>query len=121
MINYLYVAIGGGAGAVLRYWLYIGMARFYPSFPAGTLMANLVGCFIGGWLYNSLLVTNPQLKLALLVGGLGALTTFSTYSIEVISMAQKGRVAVALVYWVCSALFSALFCWLGVALGSRGV
>ena len=83
---FLYIALGAIIGALIRYSLYKWGLRFFDQFPLGTLVANLLGCFLFGFLVFSIKPTNYAIKVALLTGFLGSLTTFSTFSFEVVQM-----------------------------------
>lgn len=92
----LWVALGGALGALLRYGLGKGMENWnpHPSFSAGTLAANLIGCFLMGALVVMIGQSQqPQrdiLAAFLLAGFLGSLTTFSTFVLEVFKLGQSG-------------------------------
>ena len=89
----LLVALGGGAGASGRYLL----ARYVPAykgFPAATFAANVIGCFLLGLFTGAALSTEMAALLA--TGFCGGLTTFSTFSVEIATLLQQGRVAWAL-------------------------
>lgn len=94
-------AIGTGAslGAMLRWLLAMRLNPLLPALPLGTLAANLVGgYFIGlvlGWLAQHP-EWPPQLRLFLVTGLLGGLTTFSTFSAEVVTSLHEGRILAAL-------------------------
>jgi len=89
----LYVGIGGFFGAISRY-LIAGFVQksFGSMFPVGTLSVNVIGSFIIGFMamYFSQVV-EPEYKALVITGFLGALTTFSTFSLENINMLQDGN------------------------------
>jgi len=98
MQNFLWVILGGGLGAALRHGL-SGAARWLlgKGFPWGTLAANLAGCFLIGllWATADRFSFPSSARLFLFTGTIGALTTFSTYSLESVVLLQEGRYAAA--------------------------
>jgi CrcB protein len=96
--HFVSAALAVAAGAVLGAWLRWGLAVWlnglFPSLPPGTLIANLAGGYLIG-LVIALLALNPSVpaewRLFLVTGFLGALTTFSTFSAEVVGLLQQGR------------------------------
>lgn len=94
------VLLGGALGALARYGVTILSTKTYGSvFPVGTLYVNLIGCFMIGLVFGlgELRGISPQFRLFFLTGFLGALTTFSTYSLETINNANNGMSNLALV------------------------
>ncbi len=98
MLNIIAICIGASAGALARWqlglWLNPGAVL-----PWGTLAANLVGGYLIGvcvGVFNALPQIDPVWRLALVTGFLGALTTFSSFSAEVVAMLQQSRYALAL-------------------------
>ncbi|MCC7407642.1 MAG: fluoride efflux transporter CrcB [Phycisphaeraceae bacterium] len=94
-LRLLLIFVGGGFGSMLRYLL-SGWTQHLAgvSFPLGTLAVNVIGCIAIGFLAT--LFTGPYLvreevRLALLVGVLGGLTTFSSFSWETLTLAQQGQ------------------------------
>lgn len=93
----LYVAIGGGTGAWLRYLA----SRTFPvgAFPYATACVNLVGSFamglLAGWLAHN---GSESWRLLLGVGVLGGFTTFSAFSLDIVALAQRGSIGLAALY-----------------------
>ncbi|EPK7358925.1 fluoride efflux transporter CrcB [Kluyvera intermedia] len=95
----LAVFIGGGTGSVARWLLSLKLNPMHHALPLGTLTANLIGAFIIGaglaW-FNRLPQVDPIWKLLITTGFCGGLTTFSTFSSEVVFLLQAGRFSWAL-------------------------
>ncbi len=92
---FLFVALGGAAGAVARY-VTMSMVGYWfgHGFPYGTIVVNVAGSFILGGLVETLaLVWSPSeaVRAMLVVGVLGAFTTFSTFSLDVHTLAIRGN------------------------------
>lgn len=95
------VAISAGAaiGAVLRWLLGLSLNSIVPALPMGTLIANLIGGYLIG-VAIAVFADHPALsqlwRLFIITGFLGGLTTFSTFSAEVVTLLQQGRIGWAL-------------------------
>ncbi|MFT7261900.1 MAG: CrcB protein [Glaciecola sp.] len=117
MTMYIFIALGGATGACLRYFLSQLMLQWFgKGFPFGTLLVNVVGSFLLGFLYS--LLEHGQLEAALWrttigIGFLGALTTFSTFSVDTLLLFQQGlwfKAALNVSLNILCCLFAA---WLG--------
>lgn len=113
----MFVAMGGALGAMLRYAISSGIyAWFGRSFPFGTLVVNVLGSFAIG-LLSILLVERfnvPQeWRLALVVGVLGALTTFSTFSWDTLDLMQQGLMQRAFFNVLLNVVMCITAAWIG--------
>ncbi|MFW1646345.1 fluoride efflux transporter CrcB, partial [Acinetobacter guillouiae] len=89
----LSIALGSVLGAWLRWFLGLKLNPIYPQIPLGTVTVNLVGGFIIGFAiaYFAQSDLSPNYKLFVITGFCGALTTFSTFSIEIVTLLQSGK------------------------------
>jgi len=90
----LAISAGASAGAVLRWLLGRSLNALFPTIPLGTLAANLLGGYLIGVaiaVFAALPSLAPEWRLAVITGFLGGLTTFSTFSAEVTTLLQQGR------------------------------
>jgi len=118
VLQILAIAGGGALGAVSRFWVSSGVYRLFGrEFPWGTLAVNVIGSFAMGLLFVLLLertVLSPELRAALLVGFLGSFTTFSTFSLETLTLVQQGETGRALLNILASVLLCLAACWGGI-------
>ncbi len=95
MLKLLWIALGGSLGALSRYGFSVLANRLLPpTFPWGTLAANLLGCFLIGalWVLAAEYALSEEIRMLVFTGGIGSLTTFSTYSLESLMLLREGRV-----------------------------
>ena len=120
--NCLFVMLGGAVGALLRYGISRLMAGItLLSMPLGTLLVNIAGCFLLGWLTGIAQVhsnASRPLMLMLTVGLCGAFTTFSTFSAENIKLMENGQLLSTLLYTAASIFLGFLLFWFGKSLSS---
>ncbi len=117
------IAAGGAAGAVMRFWVSNGVYSLLGrGFPWGTLVVNVLGSLIMGLSYVLLLErmsVAPEWRAALMIGLLGAFTTFSTFSIETFNLLESGDWPKAVLNMVFSVLACVLAVWIGVQAGRQ--
>ena len=92
------IALGATPGALLRWHLGNRLNDLFPSIPPGTLVANLIGAYIIGVaiaFFATAPAIPPEWRLMIVTGFCGALTTFSTFSVEISDLLQKGQLALA--------------------------
>lgn len=116
-LKILAVGIGGAFGAIARYLINVSpLANLFEKFPFPTFFINITGSFLIGFLYVLLtdkFVINENLRIAILVGFLGAFTTFSTFEFEVFNLTREKYFTSALAY-----LFLSVFAgFIGVLVG----
>ena len=111
------IAIGGAVGAVSRFWLSNGVYHVLGrDFPYGTLVVNVVGSLLMGLLYVMLIertALGPEWRALILIGFLGSFTTFSTFSMETMSLIE----AHAYLKAALNILISVVLCIMGTGLG----
>lgn len=110
-MTYVLVGIGGMFGALCRHLMIVVFAARSTSFPFATLMVNLLGCFLMGMISEifALKVNLPaEVKLLLTTGFLGAFTTFSTFSLDIVSLVGKSSVFSAVAYAALSVVLGIL-------------
>ncbi|NKB49548.1 MAG: fluoride efflux transporter CrcB [Alphaproteobacteria bacterium] len=116
----LAIALGGAIGAVGRYYVSVAMTLVMGhGFPWGTLVVNVAGSFLMGVLIETMaLVWSPSMEMRALltVGVLGAFTTFSTFSLDVATLYERGTPVILAVYVAASVALSILALFAGLRL-----
>ncbi len=100
-MNVLAVAGGAAIGALLRWWLGLGLNAIWPMLPLGTLLANWIGGYVIGVLAALVSLNagiSEPMRLFLMTGLLGGLTTFSTFSLEAVTLLQRQLFGPALLH-----------------------
>lgn len=120
LYSILAISVGAATGALIRWLLGITFNAFFPMLPLGTLLANLAGGYLIGItlvvfaLYPAI---TPEWRLLIVTGFLGGLTTFSTFSAEVTTLIQQGRLGWAGIEVALHVVGSVLMTFLGLTTG----
>ena len=121
MIKLGLIFIAGGIGTVARYALSGFVYQLFGvRFPYGTLVVNVLGCFLIGFLAavaESKFLLSPNMRLFLMAGFVGAFTTFSTFIFETVVLMKDGQVILALTNVFLSVLIGFFLFYLGVLVG----
>lgn len=124
MYNLLILGLGGFFGAISRYMLseYVQNLFKQTAFPYGTLAVNILGCFVLGVLTHAAGakgLLDAQTRLFLMVGFVGAFTTFSTFSLESANLFQSGQNAAGMLNILTSNLLGLVFVFIGQSVASQ--
>lgn len=118
MGNLLLIGLGGALGAIARYWLGGRVQALSGSFgfPYGTLGVNVLGCFAIGlmaYLVEGRGLLTPETRALLIVGLLGAFTTFSTFGLETLNLLREGQLAPAAANAAANVFLGLFAVWAG--------
>jgi CrcB protein len=118
MLNYVLVGIGSAIGGILRFWASGIIANRYPSFPWGTLVVNVTGSFAIGFFATLTApegrwLVGPSGRNFFMTGICGGYTTFSSFSIQTLNLAQDGEWFYAAGNTVLSVSLCLAAVWLG--------
>jgi CrcB protein len=120
MQRLIFIGLAGGAGTLLRYWLSEWTAkRFGDSFPTGTLVVNLLGCFFAGLLFYLMFdrfQANPTARAVVMIGILGGFTTFSSFGLQTFTLLRNGEMGLAVFNVAMSNVAGLLLVWAGYSL-----
>ena len=115
--NFMLVGLAAAFGAWLRWLITYFLSTVDPSPPHGTLVVNLIGGLLIGISFAAIQSTSidvsEEIKLILNVGFLGAFTTFSTYSMELLNLFLKGEIALGIFFGALNVMGALLFCFIG--------
>ena len=103
----LSILVGGGIGSLLRYITSVFFYRILgSSFPWGTLIVNMTGALIIGFLWgiSEKFIISPNVRAFVFIGVLGGFTTFSSYALESFSLFREGEMKIAIINWTDSAI-----------------
>ncbi|WP_068672856.1 fluoride efflux transporter CrcB [Oceanobacillus sp. Castelsardo] len=118
---YVAVGIGGMIGAVSRYGISSAFS-YFENFPIGTLVANLLGCFILSYLLQHQSIKeklSPEFLTGLTTGLIGAFTTYSTFALETVQLVQQ-NIGFSILYVGISIFGGLLSCYVGFTLANKG-
>ena len=119
----IFVALGGSVGAVARYLVNISpVAGIFGKFPFPTFLINVIGSFLIGFLMIVMadkVVVSDNFRMAVIVGFLGAFTTYSTFEMEIFGLVREREMLIALLYLVLSVMTGFFGVIAGVALGRQ--
>ncbi len=119
MLSYLWIAIGGALGTIARFWFSGFVAqRFGESFPFGTLLVNISGSFVIGFFAtltgpDGRVLAAPSFRQFFMIGVCGGYTTFSSFSLQTLNLANDGE----WLYAGFNIVFSVVLCLVAVWLG----
>lgn len=120
IFNIIAVFTGGGIGALVRYLVSNFCTTFFHLPILGTLIVNLTGCFLIGCMFglisDKIQVMQPVLRLFIMTGFLGGLTTFSTFCLESFELIKDEKIAAFLLYIVASCVLGLLLVFMGYML-----
>ncbi|HUI30709.1 MAG TPA: fluoride efflux transporter CrcB [Candidatus Acidoferrales bacterium] len=121
MVKNMLVFVGGGIGAVFRYflagWIYRAVGT---DFPYGTLVVNVIGCFVIGLfmtMAEDRFLIIPSMRIFVAVGIIGGFTTFSTFNFETLELLKDGAFTLGLLNIGASIVLGLLATWIGAVVG----
>lgn len=114
------IGLFGMVGALCRYYLSDVPLFVHSIFPLGTLICNLLGCFVLGWFNQRIRKSNKihqYIKTGISTGLIGSFTTFSTFSVETLQLFKDDSVILGILYILVSFIGGWFFVWVGDKLG----
>ena len=120
MQRLLLIGLAGLLGTLGRYGLSgIVARRFGETFPTGTLVVNVVGCFLAGFLFHFMyerFLINEVVRTAIMIGFLGGFTTFSSFGLQTFTLLRDGELGLATLNVLASNIAGVLTVWAGYSL-----
>jgi len=119
IIKVLYIATGGAFGSILRFFVSYFCKIYFPNFPIGTLLVNILGSFCIGLLVsylNNKEISEIIIRYFLIIGLLGSFTTFSTFSMDSLELFKQEGASLSLLYIMFSIILSILAAYIGFSL-----
>lgn len=126
-MQYLVIGLGGALGSMLRFglgsWIDAGVTKGGQIFPWGTIVVNITGCFVIGFIATisaageGRIFLSPLTRQFITIGILGGYTTFSSFSLQTLSLAQAGQWGGAAANVLLSVVLCLVGVWLGAVLG----
>jgi CrcB protein len=120
MLRLILVGLAGFTGTLMRYWLSEWIAkRFGETFPTGTLVVNLIGCFVVGLVFCLMFeryLVSPTVRTVVLIGLLGGFTTFSSFGLQTFTLLREGELGLALFNVGISNIGGLLMVWAGYSI-----
>lgn len=110
-MEWIIVAVGGGIGATLRYWVQLLVIKVMPSYWS-TALVNVLGSFMLG-IASHKVIESSSIVIFLTVGILGAFTTFSTFAFEVVKLVEIRKQVIALLFIGINLIGGLLAFWMG--------
>jgi fluoride exporter len=121
MVKYLMIAIGGGLGSMLRFWVGgVVSGKMGTRFPHGTFVINCTASFLIGFIITLLAEKthwSPNLRFLIPIGFIGGYSTFSTFEYETFRVVQEGEFLIAFLNVALSVVVGFVAVWLGVIAG----
>lgn len=117
--SFIWIFLGGGLGSCLRYSITVYAKAINALFPWGTLVANLLGCFLIGLLmgyFSKWNIAKEEVYLLFIVGFCGGLTTFSSFTLDLVNLSKGGEILYPLLYFMANVVFGILVLLAGLFL-----
>jgi CrcB protein len=120
MQRVIFIGLAGFLSTVLRYWISGEAAKRYgETFPYGTLIVNVIGCFLAGFLFYFMyerFLMSPTTRAVVFFGLLGGFTTFSSYGLQTFTLLRDGEIGLALLNMALSNVAGLFLVWGGYKL-----